>query len=106
MAVTVTKGWLAGYMITQPRHRVSRMVGRALVALYERQTLIERCGAMTLEANGEGFDAVDAKVGSSMAKQVLAGRSLSDKQVAVWTVRILKYARQLNEVALEKARKG
>jgi hypothetical protein len=107
MAVTVTKAWLAAYMVLQPKHKVARMVGRALVALYNRQTLIERCGATTIEQNGKGFNAVDAEVGSSMAKQFLAGRSLTDKQVGVWARngRILKYARQLNEIALEKARK-
>lgn len=89
-----------------------RAVGRALVALYERQTYAERNSERTIEFNGVGFTGVDGGVGASMAKAFMKYDSLTPKQVAYWrktnkngVMRIGKYWRQLLEIASEKEKK-
>lgn len=110
-AIAVTSEWITTYIATHDKVKVANMVGRALVALYDRQTADEKASDSTSHLNSVGFSGVDAEIGSSMAKWVLSGRYLSVKQVEVWTKpgknglpRLCKYARQLNEIA--QAKKG
>ena len=88
-----------------------KAVGRALVALYARQTESEKCTEATLNNNGEGFTPADAFIGGSMAKFFADRGYLTAKQLEYWrkpnakgTPRICKYAGQLLLVAEAKAR--
>lgn len=85
------------------------IIGRALVALFERQTQDEKAVNDTKVLNNVGFQACDAKSGSLTAKTYLKRKALEAWQVEKWTrrqasgyARICKYAGQLNEVALAK----
>lgn len=86
-------------------------IGRALVALYERQTNDEQQSQCTTKQNGRGFRPCDAFVGSSMAQFYLKNKFLTEKQVAYWRkplsngqMKIAIYANQLLRVAEEKAK--
>lgn len=74
-------------------------VRRALVVLYNRQTLDEQQNNVTHHLNGRGFCAFDADFGSSLAKQVLEGRPFSPRQIEAGRKLAKKYARQLVEEA-------
>lgn len=76
---------------------------RAIVALFERQTADEQAVSATRENNKIGFNGVDAEILSSFAKQVLWGRKLSEKQLAIAFKKLPKYAKQLATIAEEKA---
>lgn len=110
-APIVTKQSLAQMIEQGPAERVMHIVGRALCALLDRQTEAERNADATTNHNGVGFASADARTGSLVAKSYLARKHLQPWQVAQWTrisgttglPRICKYARQLNEIAEEKA---
>lgn len=97
---------------------VERVVGRALWALFERQTAAERSLNVTNNENGIGFSGADAHSGSITAKYWKKwgnlGYAKGDKwRLEKWTTsgrngypRICKYAKQLNEIANEAAAKG
>ena len=106
----VTKEWITNYIRNQPDVKVANMVGRALVALFRRQTEVEQANNVTKEHNKRGFTAPDAKRGSTAAKTFLKhGRFTNEWQWKRWIIcnskgvpRIAKYSRQLNEVAQSK----
>lgn len=86
-----------------------QVIGRALVALLNRQVADEQRVAQTKLHNGIGFQPADAYSGTLTAKYFLKHGTLLEWQVAKWTKptatglpRIVKYSRQLNEVANEK----
>lgn len=80
-----------------------RWLYRGIVAIYERQTADEQQSETTEEHNAMGFNGTDAKFGTSLAKQILAGRSLSIKQAQAARKMMRKYAGQLVKCAKEKA---
>jgi hypothetical protein len=100
-------------MLQTSRERQAQVVGRALVALFLRQTEDEKDANKTNHDNDVGFQHSDAKRGSITAKYFLKHGTLLDWQVEPWLApqgnkgypRIAKYSRQLNEIALAK-RKG
>ena len=49
----------------------------ALKIVYANQTESEKLADATMHDNGIGFGGADAEFGSSLAKQVLAGRALT-----------------------------
>jgi hypothetical protein len=71
---------------------------RAIVRLFELQTADEQMAEVTAVHNGQGFNGTDAKILSSFAKQVLAGRTLSPKQLNIAFKKLPKYAGQLMKV--------
>ena len=88
---------------------VNTVVGRALVAIYERQTFDEKSSSNTLHHNSIGFTAIDAQFGTSCAKFYSRNGYLSYNQVKYWTKlnskgipKISKYWKQLNEIANQK----
>ena len=90
-----------------------KAVARALVVLNERQTATERSAESTINDNGVGFTPADARMGTSMAQFYTKFGRLSEKQLAYWrkpnakgVPRICKYAGQLLEIALEKAKRA
>lgn len=78
-------------------------VGRALLALFNRQTAEEQGTGATVEQNGQGFNGVDASFGSSLAVQFRDKGSLSPRQIACGRKMLRKYAGQLAEIANAKA---
>jgi hypothetical protein len=87
---------------------VAKFIGRALVALFNRQLEDEKSTNDTRHENSKGFSSSDAKSGTLTAKYFLKHKTLESWQVEKWTreergrPRICKYARQLNEIAEEK----
>ena len=84
--------------------RNSEAVERAICRLYERQTASEQSSATTEEDNGVGFSGCHAGIASSFAVQILtsdypAGRRLSPKQLPIARRIVLRYTRQLVEIA-------
>lgn len=96
-------------LTTNDRQRQIRVVGRALVALFNRQTEAEKQVNDTNEDNGVGFAGSDAKSGCLTAKYFLKYGTLLDWQLAKWLKparaglpRICKYHKQLNDIAIAK----
>jgi hypothetical protein len=77
-------------------------VEKGLVRLYERQTLEERKKSDTIENNAVGFSGFDVKMGTYLAKWVLAGKHLSGKFLEKGKKICIKYRRQLTEIANNK----
>lgn len=71
---------------------------KALVRIYqENQTQGEQIGGVTTEDNGRGFSGIDAAILSSFSKQIIGGRTLSDKQMAIVLKKMPRYSRQVIE---------
>jgi hypothetical protein len=68
---------------------------KAIVKLYECQTADEQNSQITKEDNGVGFNGTDANILSSFAEQILKGRTLSAKQLAIAFKKLPKYSRQV-----------
>jgi hypothetical protein len=99
-------------MLQDPVKR-QHVIGRALVALFRRQTEAERQTNDTRVWNTVGFSGADARRGSLTAKYYLKHKSLLDWQVEQWMrparnglPRLCKYTRQLNEIAIQRANQG
>lgn len=89
--------------------RRAKIVGRACVVLFKRQTEAEKADNDAKVVNLRGFCAQDARSGSITAKYFLKHKHLEDWQVQKWIKpdargipRIVKYWRQLDEEAHEK----
>lgn len=100
----VTREWLRDKIAEQPE----KVIARALIAIYARQTADEQRAGVTKFNNGVGFSGADAELGTKCAKAALAGKLLP-WMVKVWSdvtrtgfPKICKYARQLNEIAETK----
>ena len=72
-----------------------RWATRGLLRIYTFQTSDEQDRESTTDANGVGFTGVDGEILTSFAKQVLAGRNLSQKQMDLLHKKMPKYAGQL-----------
>lgn len=110
MSAIVTKQSLARMLNEADAAKQAQIIGRALVALFERQTAAEQSSDSTDQSNNIGFASCDARSGSLTAKSYMRNRTLADWQVEAWMrplrnglPRICKYDRQLNEIAAEKA---
>ncbi len=85
-----------------------KAVGRAVVALWKRQTEDERQARTTKHENGRGFNQADGGPGCSDAALFAEQGWLPVTIVEFWrapqgnTTRIGKYAGQLLEIALER----
>lgn len=90
----VTKKMIVNHVKNQLRTN-SAWATKAVVRIYEYQTASEQSANTTNEDNGVGFSGVDANLMSSFAKQILAGRTLSAKQMAIIHRSMPKYANQL-----------
>lgn len=105
----VTRDTIATMLRNPNRKYVETVVGRALVALLQRQTRDEQRANDTQEHNGVGFSGCDGRSGTLTAKSFVKNGGLLDWQIDRWTKlakngypRLAKYAKQLNEIALEK----
>lgn len=104
----VTKEWLA----TRIKENPSKVIGRALAAIYRNQTAAEQNHTTTITKNGIGFSKPDARVGTIGARMFNAHGELQQWVVDVWMrptkdgmPRICKYANQLQAIAEAKAAK-
>lgn len=105
----VTRESLQQMIINADSVKLQHIVGRALVALFQRQTEGEKAANTTNCDNGVGFAGCDSIGGSLTAKSYMRHHSLEAWQVEKWTriasngfPRICKYASQLNEIAIAK----
>ena len=78
-----------------------KWLGRALLALYARQTDDEQDADSTKWHNSVGFSGFDAEILSSLARQYNERGTLSQKQWAICEKRLLKYAGQLRLIAIQ-----
>lgn len=97
---------LAQMLANADEAKLQRIVGRALVALFNRQTDEEKQANSTLKHNMVGFCGSDSKSGSLTAKYFIKHGKLESWQVEKWTKpaknglpRLCKYAKQLNAIA-------
>jgi len=104
-APLVTKQSLKELITKDP----ARVIGRALVALFHRQTEVEKHNNVTRLQNGVGFTGTDGRIGAITAKYYMKYGTLLDWQIANWMKpnrkgepRIVKYAGQLNDIAVAK----
>jgi hypothetical protein len=74
---------------------------RGLLRIFENQTADEQNSEQTRYHNNIGFTGADGEILSSFAKQVLAGRNLSEKQMAIVFKKMPKYSKQLEGVSQE-----
>lgn len=108
MTALVTKASLYAMLVDADDRKKAQIIGRALVAIFNRQTAAEQSCDHTQEDNGVGFAGCDAKTGSLSAKSFIKHGSLQGWVVDKWMApsrgypRICKYAKQLNEIAQEK----
>lgn len=109
--VQVTKDSIQLMLNNSNRDFVMHVVGRALVAIFKRQTEDEKSSNTTNKHNSIGFAGCDARSGSLTAKSYLKNKKLEDWQIDRWLVisertnyaRLCKYHTQLNQIAQEKA---
>lgn len=95
-------------LVDNPATR-SAAIGRALVVLFNRQTVYEKTNNTTQVHNAIGFTGADGRSGVLSAKSYLKNGGLMDWQIERWArkgksgySRITKYWAQLNEEALAK----
>lgn len=79
-----------------------RWVERAIVVLHERQTADEQLSEATIEANGIGFNAFDARTLSYYATWIMGGRHLSGKHLDKAKKALPKYAKQILSIINSK----
>ena len=87
---TITKDSIKNQLATNPTWAV-----KALVKIYERQTIDEQNSQSTKENNGIGFNGLDANILSSFAEQVNKGRNLSVKQMTIVYKKMPRYWKQV-----------
>jgi hypothetical protein len=106
----LTKNSLLNMIETADQEKLARIVGRACVALFRRQTEDEKVVNAATHQNNRGFTQADARQGSITAKYFIKHGTLLEWQVNQWlrtdvrgTPRIVKYWKQLSEEAAKKA---
>lgn len=77
----LTKDSILQLLGSQNKH----VIGRALMALNERQTEVEQRRKSTINRNGRGFRPSHAYMGTSMAGFYESRKHLTDKQIRYWT---------------------
>lgn len=75
------------------------MLYRSLLKLYECQTADEKADGQTHEYNGVGFNGVDAPILTSFVEFYKKRGFLSTKQKAIARKKIMKYAKQITNLA-------
>lgn len=106
----ITKASLEQMINEADAEKRARIIGRACVVLFLRQTEDEKATNHTKHTNERGFSKPDARQGTITAKYFLKHGKLEDWQVARWikresrgNMRIAKYWKQLDEAARAKA---
>lgn len=106
----ITKRILENMIIEANPEKRARIVGRACLALFRRQTQDEQVANTTNHTNMRGFTQGDARQGSITAKYFIKHGTLQDWQINQWikreargNMRISKYWRQLDQEARARA---
>ena len=106
----VTRESLQQMLENDNQKYVQAVVGRALVAIFKRQTESEQSSNDTREWNAIGFSGADAFSGSLTAKYWMKHKRLEDWMLEKWLrkgtsgyARLCKYHKQLNEIATERS---
>ena len=73
---------------------------RGVVAIFDKQTFVEQASEQTRELNGVGFNGPDASYLTYVAKWLLSGKHLSGNHLIKTRERMVKYAGQLERIAL------
>ena len=109
MKTIVTKDSLQNMLNNPNKDYVGKVVGKALVVLYNNQTFDEQISESTNKLNNTGFAGCDAKWGTTLAKYYIKHGYLTENQTKKWLqptktgyAKICKYHRQLNEAANKK----
>lgn len=76
-----------------------KAVCKGLMVIYGNQTADEQAAAITAEDNGIGFNGTDAEFMTEMAKFYTQHGRLTDGQMVWVRKKLMKYWRQLCEVA-------
>jgi hypothetical protein len=107
----VTKHSLEQMINEADADKKARIIGRACLVLFKRQTDDEKVANDAKHLNLRGFTKGDARQGSITAKYFIKHGTLQPWQIDMWTrtekrgnKRISKYWRQLAEAAAEKAK--
>ena len=87
-----------GYMNGYPH---SKIIWKMLQGLYNRQTSLEKTTEASLVDNGMGFDKYDSNFLSSIARNSKKYKNLTPAQSKAVAKALLKYVRQLVEIANE-----
>lgn len=82
----------------------NKAVEKAIVVIYNRQTLDEQQSKETKHSNGIGFSGAHAALGTYYAKWILDGKSLSGTHLERARKMALRYTAQLLEEIKSKAR--
>lgn len=94
-------------MLCNPNPRyVEAVIGKALLALHQRQTGEERMRLRTLDHNEIGFGKPDASIGSRCAQHYKRHHRLAPWMIQNWLIknaqgypRLCKYCKQLDSIA-------
>ncbi|MCR4330427.1 MAG: hypothetical protein NUV49_00910 [Patescibacteria group bacterium] len=79
---------------------------RAVVVIFERQTLDEKQTESTRHSNNRGFNHADAKCGTYYARWILGGRQLTGLHLDKARRMMQKYCGQLAVIANDKLSAG
>jgi len=108
--MVITKNSLENMILTANTERQAQIIGRACLALFNRQTESEQQINEAVINNLAGFCKQDAREGSITAKSFIKNKTLAEWQVEKWTkrdvrgtMRIAKYWRQLAAVSASRA---
>lgn len=96
-SIKAMKAAMAVQIVAKPEKTL-----RALITIYNAQTADEKSSRAVNTCNGRGFTPTDAGILSGIARHVLAGRKVTDKQMDAVRSRIAKYAGQLVRQSLAR----
>lgn len=96
--VEVKKIWTVDE-IKQYLKKNDRFVVNSLLKMYTLQTEDEQNEGSTTEHNNVGFNAFDAKILTSIAKQCIENKYITLKQVNIVYDKIKKYSGQITRIA-------
>jgi len=108
----ITKQSIENMILTADPAKRAHIIGRACVALFKRQTEVEKQENSANTHNNRGFCKADAREGCLTDKSYIKNKNLQDWQVEQWltpnvkgVLRIVKYWAQLAEEAETRAAK-
>ena len=72
---------------------------RAIILIADKQTPEEKAYGATIDHNGVGFGAVDAKMMTALALRLKNGGELTERELAICRNKMPKYWRQLMNIS-------
>lgn len=103
MAIFTKRGTeITQEFIAQQMEKSDAWLYHSITAIYKWQTEDEKAIQATSHSNGVGFNAIDAHILSSFAKQIASRNFLTPKQKAIARKKMTKYTGQLLNIARSK----